>query len=667
MGECITNIISEHMDEYGFGVVRYGNRGRGGKTGYHTIWDNTDNNGNLYLDLNQITDPAERRKIFQALKNGEISPSQVKANGLKPIPNGIDLDTRTNVMPSQKDFNKYTSGAGVNKYKVLTFIKEVYPVISKILKGQDNTPYAKKYLQNVSTMLGILDSVSQNKNSLEIAKSLQNCCNNCLNCLLGLMKGNKQIISQYNDVAISDKDIMAPRGMSKFVVQIAVVLCGKYDESNINNELDFIGSPYSKSAAFYNNRQELANQQKNKDNLSFYKSVVPGTSVNVITLFPFKDFGGTELLKADRLSTGNDVIQKIYGKGENGFINNIEFDKGSKINFINMTLNHAKNVLQYDKFDPNYIICVPSTKNFNEDYIHQLGNFLGRPAYNAFIIKDWLSYKVDDATQKKIEQHLEFLKYYSGMDEFNNTVDAVKSVIKRGVANTALWMVSKVIKDKIFNAFSGVNIPEAYKNVLVKYFIIELGKTNNVYQSLFHGNDNNSLTWSQTNKYDMINLPPEILKHIQANSKAIISELQNTFKPYISGSKPLQIDIKKVTYKDTPQQMTSLVRSGAIEKSVLPGQELRPLVADVYVINEPQYELTDEGGRMIESMKQTQGPQLNEKTKVKIANQNILIFDDDIDTGSSLKLTINALNRVLSEAKITNTQLQCLTLFGKIN
>ena len=123
IGKCIEQLLLETTDESGFSVIRYGQRGRGGKTKYNTVWDETDDNGNLFLDLNKIKDPVKRKEIYQKLMNGELAPSQVKVDGFTPVDNGIDLDTRTNISPTQKDFHKYTSGTGTNKYKVLSFVK----------------------------------------------------------------------------------------------------------------------------------------------------------------------------------------------------------------------------------------------------------------------------------------------------------------------------------------------------------------------------------------------------------------------------------------------------------------------------------------------------------------------------------------------------------------
>jgi hypothetical protein len=136
-------------------------------------------------------------------------------------------------------------------------------------------------------------------------------------------------------------------------------------------------------------------------------------------------------------------------------------------------------------------------------------------------------------------------------------------------------------------------------------------------------------------------------------------------------SKPIYIDLNKIEYKNSEVQMTSLFWGGAMQKnsktqSKISGQTLRPLMVSVYLVNEQEYVLTKQGEELINELKMLENTQLNEVEKVEMANRKIMIFDDDMDTGASLKLCVNSLQKILNENNITNTSIKCLTMFNHI-
>lgn len=177
------------------------------------------------------------------------------------------------------------------------------------------------------------------------------------------------------------------------------------------------------------------------------------------------------------------------------------------------------------------------------------------------------------------------------------------------------------------------------------------------------------------NQFDRTELDALIANALIAFKKRFSVYIKSPSNP---NAQPLKIQLKSINYQDTSQQMTSLIQSGAVSaNSALPGQKLRPLVANVYIINEPVYELTVGGRELINILKERQNAAMamNEKyikqtaskreRKVDIYQQRVLLFDDDIDTGSSLRLAINSFNSELKAAGVTNTVLKCLTVYGK--
>lgn len=658
----VKNVLTESVDEYGFSIVKYGNSGRG-KPKYFTVYDNSDENGNFIYDLTQLNGP-ERKKAFQLIQNGEKLPRDIP--GINPQPNGIDLDTRTKIDRSHEntDGNPYISSSKNAYNDVLMFIKDNYEIIKKLLSS--NKTIYPNIAKQIQSLLNKHKRIGVDFNSGEV-EYLVNYCNKCLSLIAKTIhvKGfpavraqyfkRNQKINEYNTPEISPKENSEDKEAqsSDFIVIVAGLLTGMLRPENI----DYYATKYSKTSNYYNNRQKLLNSGSE---VSYYKSVVPSTSVEVITLFPFKDFGGTELLKANALSVKNDIIKQKYDTtitGNESGKDRIasEFVGNSKENFLDMTVQHAWKVLsENEHWIPNYVICVPSSARFNEDYIKRLAK--GNPScksYEAFIIKDWINYQVDNRTRERIEEYLGYLAY-RGNNRLGKSVDNVMELIKRGVSNTALWMVSKILDDILFKKFKDT---EKYRNDFVKYYIQQFQRTGYDSRVIFNAPQNRL-------KNDVTKLFPSITGNRDITIK-IFDAIDNAFLKYIKGDAPLKINISQCVYKEKEQQMTSLVRSGATGAAIS-GQEIRPLIADVYIVNEPKYELTIEGKQMISELQSNQlHGTLNEKEKVELAHQNILIFDDDIDTGSSLKLTINAMNQALEEAKINNTNLKCLTLFGK--
>lgn len=633
------DVLSEDLGEMGFGVIRYGNRGRGNTASYHTIWDRSDQNGNVTADLMKISDPVLRREVFDKLRKGEISMRDLSQYGIGINDNGIDLDTRTKINRGEKD--RYTTGTYNDRYNVLTFIKANYPTIQK-LKRNNNFAFYLKQITNIMNM-GYENIIMSKSNLLPI-------CNNCLKMVA--KASGSEVVEISEKRARNGKPEYRERP-SDLLIKVAYLLTHDFGDksiSEINGIIDYFTAEFSKNAEYSLNRQKLLNS--NDTDLSYYKSVVPGTSTNVITLFPFKDFGGTELLKADRLSLYNDNMRGIYGAKDKGekYVSS-KFDERSREDFLTYSIKHAWDVLTYEKFMPNFIICVPSTAPFNKDFINKLSGAspCGSKHYDVFVEKEWLDLKVDKQTEEKIKQYLGYLEY-SGGTKYTSSVEGMMKLLRRGVANTLLHTISSVLNEKLF--VKNHALSDSQRGQFVKYFIYKLSAERKVYDQLF-----------QTGKKDF-NMKVPVEHMLDEKLEGIImAALREKLERFINGNQPLRVEINEISYKPTGQQMTTLLPTGAVHKGAINGQLLRPLVADVYAVNRKEYELTVEGRTMINEMKENMASQ--QKEKVEMAHQSILIFDDDIDTGSSLKLTVDALNKVLREAKITNTYLECLTLFGK--
>lgn len=445
----------------------------------------------------------------------------------------------------------------------------------------------------------------------------------------------------------------------------------------------------------------ILNRRKLKENdLSYYQAILPGTDVEVISLFSFSNFAGTEIIKANAISTSAKPMEELYGQNppdpdiqrvnitwEGGENLNPEdyFNEGESDghNFIKLILSHAYEVLTNIKYEPNFIICVPSTAKFNENMIKALAQkFDNCESYEAFMVKNWLEYKMSNEDKQKIEKYLSYRKYQYGKTEYTASVNGFEELVSRAVGITFCRMISSYIeKNKyimtIINQCSSQK--DGVKQSLVKNYVLKL-----VLQAMCNKNKN-FYNFINNNVNIRQNLKQSARKYIKQFSKItnnineIADQAITTFADYLpqdgkNAVKPLQIDLNYIEWKDTGVQMTSLVPTGrpitTNKNSKLTATDARPLMVSVYIVNRQKYELTKDGERLIQDLQAAPDipGQLNESEsqQVEINNKRILIFDDDIDTGASMKLCVQSMENILEQYKIQSTQMKGLTAFTKL-
>lgn len=567
------------------------------------------------------------------------------------------------------------------------------------------------------------DELSVNKNIQQALKD-----NNKGDLIKYCKEYCNQIVKQL-DEKFGGKDIVKLLNSDKTLYQLCEILTKNCLKDTI---LWYINDIMKLNSA-RENYLELKQSYKDvdeKDRLNYYKLKLPGTNIDVISLFNFSNFAGTEVIKANRISMASDEMSKLYNRPKKGFLpttfkgteNNrspFDFDfqdteftnslsdktnanYGSAQHFIHDVMVHGVNVLKKINYVPNFLICVPSSSSFNENFINKFSKQLGDcKSYKAFMIKNWLGYSLSEEDKQKIRQHLSYIKHMSGEDKWNDTANIMEYTIKKGITNTFLYMISKNIKANLdvnkYNSVELTNILQyIYYQMLqgengkklsqfltgvtlnidrMKYKIKQILKTidkqhRGIFEYILSKIDKKFILYNDS---DLESQYGEIINKIIKNSEeTLLQHLPNEQNK----SNPIQINLNQISYKDTDVQMTSLFWGGVMSDgsyrddkkvtSQLPGKELRPLMVSVYLVNKKEYVLTKEGEELINDLKSYQDMPLNETEKVEITNRKMMIFDDDMDTGASLKLCVNSLQKILKENNITNTSIKCLTMFNHI-
>jgi hypoxanthine phosphoribosyltransferase len=532
--------------------------------------------------------------------------------------------------------------------------------------------------------------------------------NYCKKYIKGVIKenvlGDKFTVKDIDDLLNSDATLY----------QLAIILSKRCEKDSILTYINDLSKLVSARNNYIELRKDYDKRKvKEKDRLNYYKLKLPGTNIDVISLFNFNNFAGTEVIKANRISMASDEMSKLYNQPKKGFLpttfkgtenNRSPFDfefnddfrgsikdknhinYGSAQHFIHDVMIHGVNVLNAINYVPDFLICVPSSSSFNSEFIDKFSKQIGTcKSYDAFMVKNWLGYSISDKDIETIKRHLSYLKYTAGEKAWDDTVNVMEHTIKRGIANSFLYLISEQMQ-KYLNIN---NYSEKQLNLILQFCFSQIleGPNGKQLSQFLKGSKPNQTTikykanfyiknTTKNNKifqyiYNKLNNKTTINKVIEN----IIKESERSMLQHLPNkqneSKPIYIDLNKIEYKDSEVQMTSLFWGGAMQKnsktqSKLSGQTLRPLMVSVYLVNEQEYVLTKQGEELINELKMLENTQLNEVEKVEMANRKIMIFDDDMDTGASLKLCVNSLQKILNENNITNTSIKCLTMFNHI-
>jgi hypothetical protein len=59
------------------------------------------------------------------------------------------------------------------------------------------------------------------------------------------------------------------------------------------------------------------------------------------------------------------------------------------------------------------------------------------------MVKNWLGYSISDKDIETIKRHLSYLKYTAGEKAWDDTVNVMEHTIKRGIANSFLYLISE--------------------------------------------------------------------------------------------------------------------------------------------------------------------------------------------------------------------------------
>ena len=425
----------------------------------------------------------------------------------------------------------------------------------------------------------------------------------------------------------------------------------------------------------YENTVDRINKEEN-DKVARYKTgIVNGTDVKYIALFTMSDFNFSDAIKHGTVRQGNkldsvlgttkdDREKEEFGKAyatipvtydnkyqpniaQNFSLNNVrdghykqQFalngdDGYSSISqFLDKSVNYAAYALRNENFHPDFIIAPPSSSKFNQYYCTNLSNKLGVPYRNDFFKRNLINVKLKGG--KTIDDMLNNGFSEKDIMSFENQI---KDVAYKEIAYFISEPIRQLIygNEQLFANISNAHYSREKVSIEAVFDCLMIYVYRTIINAIQSGNDiienhlvNNFLVKQNKlqKKYDS--------NHIfkQINTIINLKIGKKVFNTYLV--KTLQL-VKQ--YADILKQKGYKLRFSAKRFKVtqLPKQ-YRPYLENVYIVADDYMN----NGKLMNQYK----------------NAKFLIFDEDINSGTTLKLCIDALEEKLPET--TQNNIMCL-------
>lgn len=424
----------------------------------------------------------------------------------------------------------------------------------------------------------------------------------------------------------------------------------------------------------YFQKYQRVNKQQDNDNIARYNiGIVPSTNIKYIALFSMTDFNFSDAIKhgvlrqngntdeilgidkSQRLGQGRsyDTIGVTYDKkyqpniAQNFSLNNVqnghykqqfglngEDGYSSVTQFIDKSVMYAAYALKKENYEADYIVAAPSSSNFNDYYCQNLSRKLGKEYIKDFFQRNLVNVKFDDgrdvADMKK--------QGFSDKDIFEFS-SQVKQIAYKEIAYFVSQPLKKFVYDnnvyfgnisKTKNSMQKSSIDEVFDCIVYYAYnsiISNLNNENRGCTALVKNFMNQSLMLNRS--YDVQHLFSQINFIIknkigQKVFNQILMQMQNIVLQYIN---VLESNGYKLRFNTKRFKITQFKK------------QFRPFLHNVYVIADKN--LNKDG----ELFKRYQ-------------NAKFLIFDEDINSGATLKCTIDALKEKLPDSN--NNNILCL-------
>ena len=412
-------------------------------------------------------------------------------------------------------------------------------------------------------------------------------------------------------------------------------------------------------------------QSDNNDNVARYLTgIVPSTNVKYISLFSMTDFNFSDAIKHGTVRQNGNTDQ-ILGIGEkdrrvdaNGNLATIDvtYDGNIKPNiaqnfslnnvrdkhykqqfglngeggyssvsqFLDKSVNYAAYALKQEKFSPDVIVSAPSSSKFNQYYCTNLSNKLGIPYISDFFKRNVINVRYADGEDL-------LSKGFSPKD-----VMEFESQAKNIAYNEIAYYVSEPIRNFLKQYETIFNNISLQKHSREKTSMKDVFNCTMIYayKTIVNSLDNDSVSehlcknfLSNQNKlYQKRYNSSHIFNEVSLRIKRKIG--QKVFNQVLMQTKEL---IEQ--YSDMLKQRGYKLRFNTKRFKITAfKKQFRPFLSNLYIVADDYMN----NGELLK----------------RYRNAKFLIFDEDINSGATLKIVIDALEEKLPEQSSNN--IMCL-------
>lgn len=429
-----------------------------------------------------------------------------------------------------------------------------------------------------------------------------------------------------------------------------------------------IESDYNRLSMTYD---RVSNSTSNNGNVARYiTGIVPNTDVKYISLFSMTDFNFSDAIKHGTIRQ-NGNTDKIFNigqddreKDQNGNLKvlNIMYDKtvqpnvaqnfslngvrdghfkqqyglnggnqySSVAQFLDKSVNYAAYALRKEGFSPDFIVSAPSSSKFNEYYCHNLSNKLGIKYIGDFFKRNVINVRYADGEDL-------LSKGFSPKD-----VMEFESQAKNIAYNEIAYIVSEPIRNFIYDN------QDIFGNISIESHSREKISLNDVFDCvIIYAYDTilENLNEDNVSTHLVKNFLKERKKLYakQYDSKRIFQEVSFRIKTKIGvkvfNSLLMETMNLVMKYSDILKNNGYKLRFGLKRFKITSFKKMfRPFLSNIYIIADEYM---------------SNGELMN-----RFKNAKFLIFDEDINSGATLKIVIDALEEKLPEQNSRN--LLCL-------
>lgn len=428
------------------------------------------------------------------------------------------------------------------------------------------------------------------------------------------------------------------------------------------------------SSPFINTYERVKNADT-KENGKLFRyttSIVPSTNVKCISLFTMKDFNFSDAIKhgtirqngtTDALMgiTSDEREKDINGKTktfdvryDNGHVPDIEqnfslrgvnkdhqkqqYGLGreggyTSINaFLDKSVIYADMVLKDEGFRPDVIVSAPSSSKFNEYYCTNLSNKMGIPYISDFFQRNMINVRFDEDTDATKMRDAGFSE-----SEIMSFAGQVKSIAYKEIA----YFVTQPIREFVMSnqqMFNSIPIEKSSRQKVQLEHVIECLARHAYEMSADFIQSGETITKhlienffretskSTTNRYNYEYVLEQI--RLRVNKKPLKTLVYKVYEITKKYSDLLEKTGYKLQFNSKRFKITQIQKP------------FRPFLKNVYIVAD---KYISQNGELF----------------TRLRNSKFLLFDEDINSGATLKLIIDALQEKIPTN--TDNNLLCLT------